>query len=114
MYVCVCVCVCVCACACVCVCVCMRVCVCVYARTCVYAHVSVYHCLLFSVSKGTNACYMENLDAVKKFSGDRSRYSQVIINTEWGAFGDDGQLEEWMTPADKALDQFITNKGQQL
>ena len=85
---------------------CVCVCVCVVGGVC--------HCLLFSVSQGTNACYMENLDAVKKFSGDRSRYSQVIINTEWGAFGDNGQLEEWMTPADKALDQLITNKGQQL
>ena len=24
---------------------------------------------------GTNACYMENLDAVKKYTGDRSKYS---------------------------------------
>lgn len=70
--------------------------------------------LTVSCCQGTNACYTEKLDAVKKFTGDRSRYSQVIINTEWGAFGDDGQLNEWMTPADTALDQFIKNKGQQL
>ena len=57
---------------------------------------------------------MERLDAVKKFTGDRSCYSQVIINTEWGAFGDDGKLEEWMTDADKELDKHVANKGQQM
>jgi hexokinase len=62
---------------------------------------------------GTNACYMENLDAVPKFTGDRSRYSQVIINTEWGAFGDDGQLDSFMTDFDRELDRLVVNKGQQ-
>ena len=62
---------------------------------------------------GTNACYMENLDKVGKFPGDRSRYSQVIINTEWGAFGDDGTLENWLTEFDKELDKHVLNPGQQ-
>lgn len=62
---------------------------------------------------GTNACYMENLDRVGKFPGDRSRYSQVIINTEWGAFGDDGTLENWLTEFDKELDKQVLNPGQQ-
>ena len=63
---------------------------------------------------GTNACYMESLDAVPKFNGDRKRYSQVIINTEWGAFGDDGKLDKWMTPYDRQLDDEVVNRGQQL
>lgn len=63
---------------------------------------------------GTNACYMEKLDAVPKFKGDRKRYSQVIINTEWGAFGDDGKLNKWMTPYDHQLDEKVVNRGQQL
>ena len=68
-----------------------------------------------AIPQGTNACYMERLDAVKKFTGDRSRYSQVIINTEWGAFGADGELKEWMTAADCELDKHVaTNKGQQM
>lgn len=62
---------------------------------------------------GTNACYMENLSAVPKFSGDRSRYSQVIINTEWGAFGDDGKLDSYLTDFDMELDKLVVNKGQQ-
>ena len=63
---------------------------------------------------GTNACYMESLDAIPKFNGDRKRYSQVIINTEWGAFGDDGKLDKWMTPYDRQLDDEVVNHGQQL
>ena len=62
---------------------------------------------------GTNACYMENLDAVKKYTGDRSKYSQVIINTEWGAFGDDGALEPWLNEFDKELDKHVANPGEQ-
>ena len=53
---------------------------------------------------GTNACYMERLDAVPKFKGDRKHYSQVIINTEWSAFGDDGTLENWRTEYDRKFD----------
>ncbi len=62
---------------------------------------------------GTNACYMENLDAVPKYAGDRSRYSQVVINSEWGAFGDDGKLDAFLTPQDRELDNLVRNRGQQ-
>ena len=62
---------------------------------------------------GTNACYMENLDAVKKYTGDCSKYSQVIINTEWGAFGDDGALEPWLTEFDRELDEHVANRREQ-
>ena len=62
---------------------------------------------------GTNACYLENLDAIPKFDGDKSRYSQVIVNTEWGAFGDDGKLKPYLTPADEELDKLVKNEGQQ-
>ena len=37
-----------------------------------------------------NVCYMEELDA-----GDCK-----IINMEWGAFDDDGRLEQWRTDYD--------------
>ena len=63
---------------------------------------------------GTNACYMERLDAVPKFKGDHKNYSQVIINTEWGAFGDDGKLEKWRTEYDHKLDKEAANHGEQL
>ena len=63
---------------------------------------------------GTNACYMEQLSAVGKYTGDRSKNSQVIINCEWGAFGDDGSLAPWRNKYDKELDNLVENKGQQL
>ena len=62
---------------------------------------------------GTNACYIENLEAIPKYTGDRKRYSQVIINTEWGAFGDDGKLDTYLTAYDKKLDSYMINKGEQ-
>lgn len=62
---------------------------------------------------GTNACYMESLDAIPKFNSDNSQYSKVIVNTEWGAFGDDGQLDPYMTAFDKELDTLVVNRGQQ-
>ena len=63
---------------------------------------------------GTNACYMESLDAVPKYTGDRTKYSKVIINCEWGAFGDDGKLDPYLTDFDHELDKLVFNKGQQL
>ena len=65
---------------------------------------------------GTNACYMEQLSAVGKYTGDRSKYSQVIINCEWGAFGDDGSLGPWRNKYDKSMDKLEdpSNNGQQL
>lgn len=39
---------------------------------------------------GTNACYMERFDKVTipKFGGDFQPHSGVVINCEWGAFGE--------------------------
>lgn len=37
---------------------------------------------------GTNACYMESLDNVPKWEADQKYPRKVIINTEWGAFGE--------------------------
>ena len=38
---------------------------------------------------GTNACYLEDVDNVGTWDGDHGDQPQhVIINTEWGAFGD--------------------------
>ena len=67
-----------------------------------------------TLGESINACYMESLDAVPKFKGDRKQYSRVIINTELGAFGDDGKLNEWRTDYDDQLDKESANPGQQL
>jgi hexokinase len=62
---------------------------------------------------GANACYMEEIDAIPKFSGD-GRHTKVIVNTEWGAFGDDGKLNQWRNEYDRNLDENSSNPGQQL
>ncbi|XP_065187084.1 hexokinase-1-like [Sycon ciliatum] len=64
---------------------------------------------------GTNACYMERLDAVKKWSEPRKPgVEHIAINTEWGAFGDNGTLDDVFTEFDNYLDQNVSiNKGDQ-
>ena len=59
---------------------------------------------------------MERLDAIPKFGGDRSKYDKVLVNTEWGAFGDKGSLKDYLSEFDLALDKedAVKNKGQQL
>ena len=66
-----------------------------------------------SLGDGANACYMEELSAIPKFKGDR-RHTKVIVNTEWGAFGDDGKLNYWRNYYDRLLDEKSSNSGQQM
>ena len=66
-----------------------------------------------ALDDGTNACYMEEVRAIPKFSGDRS-HTHVIVNTEWCAFGDDGKLERWRNEYDRDLDDKSSNPEQQL
>lgn len=39
---------------------------------------------------------------------------QVIINTEWGAFGDNGCLDFMRTEYDRELDTYSINPGKQM
>ena len=38
---------------------------------------------------------------------------KMIINTEWGAYGDDGALDRWLTEYDDIIDQNSVNVGRQ-
>lgn len=60
---------------------------------------------------GTNACYMEELRNIDLVEGDEGR---MCVNTEWGAFGDDGRLEDIRTEFDREIDRGSINPGQQL
>jgi hexokinase len=66
-----------------------------------------------ALGEGTNACYMEELSAIPKFSGD-GRHTKVIVNTEWCAFGDDGKLSPWRNDYDRQVDKTSSNPGEQL
>lgn len=52
---------------------------------------------------GSNACYMEKAVNVEKWS-DNKNVSQVIIDIEWGAFGDNGVLDFIKTDFDRQVD----------
>lgn len=48
------------------------------------------------------------------FNGPRDNgKEEVLINTEWGAFGDNGALDFIRTEYDREIDEFSINKGRQ-
>ncbi|CAB1428484.1 unnamed protein product [Pleuronectes platessa] len=63
------------------------------------------------IGTGTNACYMEELRHIHQVEGDEGR---MCVNTEWGAFGDDGRLEDIRTEFDREIDRGSLNPGKQL
>ncbi|XP_068586362.1 hexokinase HKDC1-like isoform X1 [Cebidichthys violaceus] len=63
------------------------------------------------IGTGTNACYMEELRHVDLVEGDEGR---MCVNTEWGAFGDDGALKDYITEFDRDVDAASNNPGKQI
>nr|XP_010968049.1 PREDICTED: glucokinase [Camelus bactrianus] len=63
------------------------------------------------VGTGCNACYMEEMQNVELVEGDEGR---MCVNTEWGAFGDSGELDEFLLEYDRVVDENSLNPGQQL
>uniref|UniRef100_A0A7N6BA61 Phosphotransferase n=1 Tax=Anabas testudineus TaxID=64144 RepID=A0A7N6BA61_ANATE len=63
------------------------------------------------VGTGCNACYMEEMRTVELVEGEEGR---MCVNTEWGAFGDNGELEEFRLEYDRVVDESSINPGQQL
>ncbi|XP_035514258.1 hexokinase-2 [Morone saxatilis] len=71
-----------------------------------------HHCEIgLIVGTGTNACYMEQMRNLEVLDGDEGR---MCVNTEWGAFGDDGALEDLRTDFDQEIDAGSLNPGKQL
>ncbi|VDM46256.1 unnamed protein product [Toxocara canis] len=67
---------------------------------------------------GSNTCYLEDLakcPKLKKYNFDEDAYpKQMIINMEWGAYGDDGMLDFIYTKYDAHIDENSFNRRQQL
>ncbi|XP_008574089.1 PREDICTED: glucokinase [Galeopterus variegatus] len=63
------------------------------------------------VGTGCNACYMEEMQNVELVEGDEGR---MCVNTEWGAFGNAGELDEFLLEYDRLVDESSANPGQQL
>ncbi|XP_037536849.1 hexokinase-4 [Nematolebias whitei] len=63
------------------------------------------------VGTGCNVCYMEELRTVELVEGEDGR---MCVNTEWGAFGDNGELEDFRLEYDRVVDEASINPGHQL
>jgi len=63
---------------------------------------------------GSNACYIERLEAVKTWTGQIDEPKQMIINMEWGAFGDNGCIDFIRTEYDSEVDKMSLNAGHQV
>lgn len=67
--------------------------------------------MCFQPGTGCNACYMEEMRTVELVEGEEGR---MCVNTEWGAFGDHGELEEFRLEYDRVVDETSINPGHQL
>lgn len=70
-----------------------------------------HHVPVLGSGTGTNACYMEEMRHIDLVEGDEGR---MCINMEWGAFGDDGVLNDIRTEFDHEIDMGSLNPGKQL
>lgn len=62
------------------------------------------------IGTGSNACYMEEMRNIEMIEGDEGR---MCVNMEWGAFGDNGCLDDIRTEYDRMVDDFSLNPGKQ-
>ncbi|KAJ6667742.1 hypothetical protein lerEdw1_016063 [Lerista edwardsae] len=62
------------------------------------------------VGTGSNTCYMEEMKNVDAVEGNEGL---MCINMEWGAFGDSGCLDNFMTSFDVRVDAESLNAGHQ-
>lgn len=53
---------------------------------------------------------MEEMRNIEMVDGEQGR---MCVNMEWGAFGDNGCLDDIRTIYDKAVDDFSLNAGKQ-
>lgn len=65
------------------------------------------------VGTGTNACYMEKTKNITMYEGDVMSPSVMIVNTEWGALGDNGVIDHIRTKYDRAVDSKSLNPNAQ-
>ena len=67
-------------------------------------------CCVCVSGTGSNACYMEEMRNIETVEGDEGR---MCINMEWGAFGDNGCLDDMRTEYDRAVDELSLNPSKQ-
>lgn len=65
------------------------------------------------VGTGSNACYFEDVKRAELFQGEPTD-THVIINCEWGAFGENGIVNIFRTKHDEAVDSQSLHPGKQI
>ncbi|XP_015267990.1 PREDICTED: hexokinase-3 [Gekko japonicus] len=60
------------------------------------------------IGEGTNCCYMEQ---AKNIAGMENKVGHMCINTEWGSFGEAGELDDVLTEFDQLMDKESLNQG---
>lgn len=73
-----------------------------------YLNVQMIICVILGT--GSNACYMEEMRNIETVNGEEGR---MCVNMEWGAFGDNGCLDDIRTKYDDAVDDLSLNAGKQ-
>lgn len=77
-------------------------------------HYSMQHvntCMIVnSTGTGSNVCYMEEMKNIEFVEGDEG---QMCINTEWGGFGENDNIEDIRTRYDREVDEGSLNAGKQ-
>ncbi|CAJ0567163.1 unnamed protein product, partial [Mesorhabditis spiculigera] len=66
------------------------------------------------IGTGTNASYMENTKNIHyglQNATEKYNYNQMIIDTEWGGFGDRGEADYIFTEYDKIVDKRSDHPG---
>lgn len=66
------------------------------------------------VGTGSNACYVERVENAELFDLPGNTKEHVLINTEWGAFGENGALDFIRTEYDDDVDKHSINPGKQI
>lgn len=67
-----------------------------------------------NIGTGSNACYVEKIKNTENWDGPITDKEHVLINTEWGAFGDNGVLDFVRTDYDRDIDEHSINRGKQM
>ncbi|KAF9329048.1 glucokinase [Podila minutissima] len=62
---------------------------------------------------GSNGAYLEQIDRITKWRGDRQGRTEMVINMEFGAFDNERTILPF-TKYDRILDQASLNPGEQL
>uniref|UniRef100_A0A0K8V190 Phosphotransferase n=1 Tax=Bactrocera latifrons TaxID=174628 RepID=A0A0K8V190_BACLA len=67
------------------------------------------------IGTGCNACYVERVENADLLEPEyKVDKPNILVNTEWGAFGESGKLEFVRTDYDRKVDKDSLNRGGQL